>query len=67
MIQYVRKLALRVLVATTIAWLIAIVPVPSLAPYVWFAYVQVPVAIFFFICYIGKLLIDTFFYDRFLP
>ncbi len=61
------RLAFRVAAATVIAWLIATAPVPRVEPYLWFAYVQVPAAIFLLICYLGKLLIDTFFYDHYRP
>ncbi len=62
-----RILFLRVIAATAVAWVIATVPLPQVAPYMWFAYVQVPVAIFLLICYLGKLLIDTLFYDHYRP
>jgi hypothetical protein len=62
-----RSLILRVLIATLVAWILATVPLPHLAPQIWFAYVQVPVVIFGLICYIGKLMIDTFFYDHYEP
>ncbi len=62
-----RGLVFRVAAASLIAWLIASAPVPRIEPYMWFAYVQVPIAIFLLICYLGKLLIDTFFFDHYRP
>lgn len=60
-----RALIVRALIASAIAWLLASVPLPRIAPQVWFAYIQVPIIIFLLICYLGKLLIDTFFYNRY--
>jgi hypothetical protein len=62
-----RSLIGRVVVAVVVAWIIATMPLPRVAPQTWVAYFQVPVAIFLFICYIGKLLIDTFFYNHYQP
>ena len=63
----VRNLIIRSLFATLIAWLLTSVPFTEVAPRTWFAFVQVPIVIFLLVCYIGKLLIDTFFYDHFQP
>ena len=54
-------------IATLIAWIFATTSLPIIPAPKWFAYVQVPVVIFVFLCYVGKLLIDTFFYDRYRP
>ncbi len=54
-------------IATLIAWVFATTSLPIIPAPKWFAYVQVPVVIFVFLCYVGKLLIDTFFYDRYRP
>lgn len=62
-----RSLILRAVVATVIAWVLGTVPLPRVTPQVWFADVQVPIVIFLLICYLGKLLIDTLFYDRYRP
>ncbi len=62
-----RTLIIRSLIASFVAWVLATIPVPNVAPYHWFAYVQVPIVIFLLICYIGKLLIDTFFYNHYQP
>jgi len=60
-----RALFARVFIATMLAWILINVPLPRLAPHIWVAYVQVPLVIFLLICYLGKLLIDTFFYNRY--
>lgn len=60
-------LFVRSCIASLIAWLLTTVPLGEIAPRTWFAFVQVPIVIFFLICYIGKLLIDTFFYDHYQP
>lgn len=62
-----QALIVRSAIASSVAWVLATLPFPAIAPHTWFAYVQVPVVIFLLICYIGKLLIDTFFYDRYRP
>ncbi len=62
-----RSLIVRVVAASIVAWVLATAPLPRFAPQTWFAYFQVPLAIFLLICYVGKLLIDTFFYNRYQP
>ncbi len=62
-----QALILRAAIATAVAWILASAPLPRIAAHTWFAFVQVPVVIFLLICYIGKLLIDTFFYNRYRP
>ncbi len=62
-----RSLVVRVAIATMIAWLLAVVPLPPVAPQQWVAFVQVPIVVFFLICYIGKVLIDTLVYDHYQP
>lgn len=60
-----RSLILRVLIATLITIVFATVPIPSIPSYKWVAFVQVPIVIFLFICYIGKLIIDSFYYNHY--
>lgn len=48
----------RLLLAAAFAFLIAVAPLPVWTPR-WFLYWQVPAAVFLFVVYIGKLLIDT--------
>jgi len=51
----------RGLVAAAVALLIAVAPMPLWTPD-WFLYWQVPAAVFLFIIYAGKILIDTIVY-----
>lgn len=67
MFTRLRSIVLRVVIATLIAWIIAIIPIPAFAPHTWFVFVQVPIVVFFLICYIGKLIVDTFFYNHYQP
>lgn len=53
-----RKFLERLILAAAITFLVAVIPLPVWTPN-WFLYWQVPVAVFLFIVYIGKLLIDT--------
>lgn len=52
-----RRFGERVLVATAVTFVVAVMPLPVWTPD-WFLYWQVPTAVFFLIVYIGKLLID---------
>lgn len=58
-----RRFLKHLLIAVALAIVIALAPLPVWTPK-WFAYVQVPIVMFFLVCYMGKLLLDTFFYDR---
>ena len=60
-----RSLAIRVIVATAVAWVLATVPLPQIAPQTLVAFIQVPIVIFALICYIGKVLFDTLFFDHY--
>ena len=51
--------------AALVAWFILTAPLPAIAPNTWFAYLKVPIVVFILICYMGKLLFDTFFYDHY--
>lgn len=58
-----RKFLERLVVATAVAFVIAVAPLPLWTPN-WFLYWQVPVTIFVLVVYIGKLLIDTILFPR---
>ena len=58
---------IRLGIATLIAWVFATTSLPFIPAHKWVAYVQIPVVIFVFLCYVGKLLIDTFFYNHYEP
>lgn len=53
----------RVVVATAVLWMIATLPLPALDWQLVVA-VRVPLAIFIFVVYVGKVLYDTFFFER---
>lgn len=57
---------IRVLVAMLMAALCAVAPLAVLVP-VGVVQAQGPVIMLLLLCYIGKLLIDTFFYDHYRP
>lgn len=59
-----KKFIIRVLVATALALGIMLMPRQGWTP-AWYAYVQVPAAVFLLVCYLGKLLYDTLFYERY--
>ena len=55
---------IRALVASALVFVLAHVPPPSFTP-LWVAYIQVPLLMFGLLCYLGKLLYDTLFYDHY--
>jgi hypothetical protein len=67
MFERLGNVSVRIGIAALIAWIFATTSLPIIPAHKWFAYVQVPVVIFVFICYVGKLLIDTFFYNHYRP
>ncbi len=62
--SHLARVVMRALVATLILWLAVVIPLPRLTPQ-FLVMARVPVVIFLFIAYMGKLLYDTFFYDRY--
>ncbi len=65
MLSHLWRVLVRAIIATLILWLVVAFPLPSVMPQLLTA-VRMPLAVFFFIIYIGKLLYDTLFYDRYL-
>ena len=63
-LRRLRRLVLRALIAAGLALVIAVAPLPWWTP-VWVTHFQVPMVVFLFIAYMGVLLYDTFFYDRY--
>jgi hypothetical protein len=63
MLSKLVHVAVRVVIAGALLWMIATVPLPPLDWQLVVA-VRVPIAVFLFIVYVGKLLYDTFFYER---
>jgi hypothetical protein len=64
LVSHLRRVGIRALAATLILWILVSFPFPLL-PSQYFILIQVPVSIFAFLVYFGKLLYDTFFYDRY--
>ena len=62
-----RSFSIRVLIASVLAWMLATVALPRIPPHLWVADVFVPIVVFILICYIGKLVIDTLFYNHYNP
>jgi len=63
--RYLRRLFVRALLGTALALLMMLAPLSWLGPLV--GALQVPVAVVLFVCFLGKLLYDTLFYDRYWP
>jgi hypothetical protein len=60
------RVLLRATVAALLAMFCAVAPLAEWAPG-WVQQVQAPVAVVVLICYCGKVLYDTFFFDHFRP
>jgi hypothetical protein len=60
------RFIVRSLFAISLALLCAIAPLAQIVPNE-FVQAQVPVVTLILLCYLGKLLIDTLFYDHFRP
>ena len=56
----------RLALATALAFVIMALPQPDGFP-AWLDAVLMPVVVFLLLCYTGKVLYDTFFYDRYIP
>jgi low affinity Fe/Cu permease len=63
MLSKLAHVAIRVVIAGALLWMIATLPLPALDWQLVVA-VRVPIAVFIFIVYVGKLLYDTFFFER---
>jgi hypothetical protein len=53
-----------VVLAAAVALIIAVAPLPWWTPR-WLIYFQIPLTVFLLVCYIGKVMLDTFFYPRY--
>jgi hypothetical protein len=60
------QVVIRILLATALAVIVMMLPPPPQWP-AWVGNVQSPLVVFLLVCYIGKLLYDTLFYDHYLP
>ncbi len=58
-----QRMLVRILVAAALALFVMLVPLPWLGPVV--GALQGPVAVVLFVCFLGKLLYDTLFYDHY--
>ena len=65
MLRKLVYLVVRAVIAAALAMTIMLLPPPQGFP-AWVGKVQQPLAVFVLICYIGKLLYDTLFYDHYL-
>jgi hypothetical protein len=54
----------RAVLAAAIIFMLAHVPLPQHTPE-WVAFAEVPILMFILMCYLGKLLYDTLFWDRY--
>lgn len=59
-------LLLRAFLAVMLAAAVMMLPSPESMP-AWLAWVEGPVIVFVLICYLGKVLYDTLFYDHYRP
>lgn len=66
MLHRIVLLVVRVLLATGVAVIVMLLPAPPQFP-AWVAEVQMPLTVFILVCYTGKLLYDTLFYDHYQP
>lgn len=65
-LRALRFLVWRAILALFIAALVMLLPLPEDAPG-WLVSNHIPVVVFVLLCYMGKLLYDTLFYDHFWP
>lgn len=63
MFSKIVRVAVRVIIAAALLWMIATIPLPALDGQL-VVYIRLPLAVFIFIVYVGKTLYDTFFYER---
>lgn len=64
--EHLSRILIRAIIAAIILLVGLSIPFPF-TPAKYFLTVQIPVIAFLFIAYLGKLLFDTFFYDRYHP
>lgn len=64
LVSHLGRVGIRALAATLILWVLVSIPFPLL-PAQYFVLIQIPASIFAFLVYFGKLLYDTFFFDRY--
>ena len=64
MLRKLMYVVVRALTAVLLAIVIILLPPVERLP-VWLAHAEVGIVVFLLVCYIGKLLYDTLFYDRY--
>ena len=66
LVLHLGRVLLRALVASAVLWVLVSLPLARATPELFYM-VRVPVLVFCFIVYLGKLQIDTFFYNHYQP
>ena len=64
--EHLSRILIRAIIAAIILLVGLSIPLPF-TPAKYFLTVQIPFVAFLFVAYLGKLLYDTFFYDRYHP
>jgi hypothetical protein len=64
--MHLTRTLLKASVAILLAMMCAVLPLSEWAP-IWFIKIQLPATGIVLVCYLGKLLYDTLFYDRYHP
>ncbi len=65
-LRHLARMVVRALVGAVALIVALAIPLPAFTPRL-FVMVYVPLVVLSFIIYIGKLVLDTFFYDRYQP
>ena len=66
MVRAWRHFLSRAAIAVVVGLVLIVAPLPRWTPR-WFAYFQVPLVVLLLVCYVGKLLYDTLFYNHYWP
>jgi hypothetical protein len=64
MLHRIVQVVVRILLATMVAVIVMMLPPPSGFP-AWMGRVETPIVVLGLVCYIGKLLYDTLFYNHY--
>ena len=66
MLRRLTQAVVRIVLATALAVIIMALPTPDGLP-LWLSNFHVPIVVFLLVCYIGKTLFDTLFYNHYWP
>ncbi len=66
MLRRLVQAVVRIVLASALAGIIVLLPTPAGLP-LWLGNLLVAVVVFVIVCYIGKTLYDTLFYDHYWP